>query len=190
MRIDIDIIAKKPLKFKFELIWTIKIYLFNIFCIKTIDMKKYIYPKKEKIDEENRKVVHRIVFKEEGRKSLLNIIKSIRISYLNASIGINTYDEIINAYAIALISSILSIIIANAVNDYDKKKISYNVRIPNDIVDIKFKSIIVLPLVKNISSILKLLFLFMKGGRKNGRKTSNRISNDYFNDINRKYGRC
>ena len=56
--------------------------------------------------------------------------------------------------------------------------------------DLKVDSIISVSIVKNIISILKIVFLIVKGGIKNGNKTSNRISNDNINDFNRKYGRC
>lgn len=161
-----------------------KLYLFNIICIKTIDMSKYIFPKKEKIDEENRKIFHRIIQKRDGIETIIEVFRTIKIKQLDANIGINTTDEIINAYLIALLSSLTSIAIANTDTSFENEKIAYSINVSSSLLDLKIKSIIVVPLVKNISRLFKLIILFMKGGIKNGRKTSNRISNDYINDIN------
>ena len=74
--------------------------------------------------------------------------------------------------------------LANTDTSFENEKIAYSINVSSSLLDLKIKSIIVVPLVKNISRLFKLIILFMKGGTKNGRKTSNRISNDYINDIN------
>ena len=98
----------------------------------------------------------------------------------NAKINIETLKNKELIREVINISSVLSIVKAKN----NSKNIIYRVYTSDKLLEVKIKSIIVLPLVKNINSIVKILKIFLKGGIKNGRKTSNRISNDYINDIN------
>lgn len=176
MRIDIDLIGKKALNAKYELYGTIKICIFNKICIKRMDLYKI---SKNSINK-NAKINVDTLKNKELIREVINVVKTIKINELDINIGLNLNEIIVNSYCIAFISSLLSIIKAKN----NSKDIIYRVYTSDKLLEVKIKSIIVLPLVKNISSIVKILKLFTKGGMKNGRKTSNRISNDYINDIN------
>ena len=184
MRITCKISLKKALNSKFEPTGTIKIYIFNIICIKKIKIKKYIVPKTEKIKEENDKFIHRVLQNREGLTTLIEIVRKIKIENFKGIFNVNLYEPILNAYIIALLNSLIPIILSLTDTSLKNNNIKYETGISNDILDVKISGIISIPIVQNISSILKLLFIFLKGGTVNGRKTSNRISNDYINDIN------
>jgi hypothetical protein len=176
MRIVIDLIGKKALKTKYELYGTIKIYILNKICVKRIDLYRI---SKNSINK-NTKINIDTLKNKELIREVINIVKTIKINKLDANIGFNLNEIIVNSYCIAFISSLLSIVKAKN----NSKNIIYRVYTSDKLLEVKIKSIIVLPLVKNINSIVKILKIFLKGGIKNGRKTSNRISNDYINDIN------
>ena len=76
----------------------------------------------------------------------------------------NLNEIIVNSYCIAFVSSLLSIIKAKN----NSKNIIYRVYTSDKLLEVKIKSIIVLSLVKNINSIVKILKIFLKGGIKNG----------------------
>lgn len=176
MRIVIDLIGKKALKTKYELYGTIKIYILNKICIKRIDLYKI---SKNSINKKAKINIDTLKNKELIRE-VINVVKTIKINELDANIGFNLNEIIVNSYCIAFISSLLSIVKAKN----NSKNIIYSVYTSDQLLETKIKSIIVFPLVKNMYRIIKIIILFTKGGIKNGRKTSNRISNDYINDIN------
>ena len=182
MKIKCKVSFKKGLKFKFEANGIIKIYIFKFICVKKLNIGKYIIPKTEKIKEENDKFLHKVILNKDGISTIKDIIKTIKIEKFDGSFFFNLDEPIINSYINSIINTIIPIILK--ISNANYKNIKYCSGISEEILDVKIKCIISIPIVKNISSILKLLFLFMKGGRKNGRKTSNRISNDYINDIN------
>jgi len=120
------------------------------------------------------------------------LIKTIKFKKLYISLGINLDDPINNAYIIALINSLISLVLAKNSKNINLKETGYETFISQKTIYFKVDSIVSLPLVKNIFILIRIIkfFIKMKGGKKNGYKTSNRIINDNINDINREYDRC
>ena len=175
----------------------IALYLFNIIKIKKIKIERKVHT--DDNHKDNRvvntvfmiiKQILRSLQKEEIVKIVTRILKSIKVKSLNMDLGINLQDSILNAYSIAIINSILPIFLAKHSKNIDLNNISYTTFISKKVINLKIDSIIYVSIVKNITSIIKIIFIILKGGIKNGNKTSNRISNDNINDFNRKYGRC
>lgn len=175
----------------------IALYLFGIIKIKKIKIERKIHTNN---DNKNTKVINAIFMiakqilksleKEEIVKIVSKILKSIKVNKLDMDLGINLQDPILNAYAIALINSILPLYFATNSKNINLNNIRYNTFISDKVINLHIDSIISVSIVKNIFSIIKIIFVILKGGIKNGNKTSNRISNDNINDFNRKYGRC
>lgn len=197
MKIKIKYIEKSDSATVIENDNYIALYLFNIIKIKKIKIERKVHT--EDNNKDNRvvntvfmiiKQILRSLQKEEIVKIVARILKSIKVKSLNMDLGINLQDSILNAYSIAIINSILPIFLAKHSKNIDLNNISYTTFISKKVINLKIDSIIYVSIVKNITSIIKIIFIILKGGIKNGNKTSNRISNDNFNDFNRKYGRC
>ena len=197
MKIKIKYIEKSDSATVIENDNYIALYLFNIIKIKKIKIERKVHT--EDNNKDNRvvntvfmiiKQILRSLQKEEIVKIVTRILKSIKVKSLNMDLGINLQDSILNAYSIAIINSILPIFLAKHSKNIDLKNISYTTFISKKVINLKIDSIIYVSIVKNITSIIKIIFIILKGGIKNGNKTSNRISNDNINDFNRKYGRC
>ncbi len=196
MKIKIHYVEKNDNANNIELNNHIALYLFGI-KIKKISLDKKIPNKAQKKDN---KVINTIftiirqILRSLERQDIVNIIgdilKSIKVKRLDLKLGINLENILLNVYSIALINAILPIILRLNNKNLDLKHIKYETYISRKVIDLHIDSIIHVSIVKNIVSIIKIIFLVMKGGIKNGNKTSNRISNDNINDLNRKYGRC
>lgn len=197
MKIRIKYMEKEETSNMMESDNYIAIYLFEIIKIKKIKIERKIHTDNK---NGNNKVVNTFFMMvkqiikslqlEEINKIVKNILKTIKVNKLDLNLGINFSDPILNAYSIAIINSVLPIFLISNNRNINLDNIRYNTYISKKVVDLKVDSIISVSIVKNIISILKIVFLIVKGGIKNGNKTSNRISNDNFNDFNRKYGRC
>lgn len=197
MKIKIKYIEKSDSATVIENDNYIALYLFNIIKIKKIKIERKVHT--DDNHKDNRvvntvfmiiKQILRSLQKEEIVKIVTRILKSINVKRLNMDLGINLQDPILNAYSIAIINSILPIFLAKHSKNIDLNNISYTTFISKKVINLKIDSIIYVSIVKNITSIIKIIFIILKGGIKNGNKTSNRISNDNINDFNRKYGRC
>lgn len=197
MKIKIKYIEKSDSATVIENDNYIALYLFNIIKIKKIKIERKVHT--DDNNKDNRvvntvfmilKQILRSLQKEEIVKIVTRILKSINVKRLNMDLGINLQDPILNAYSIAIINSILPIFLAKHSKNIDLNNISYTTFISKKVINLKIDSIIYVSIVKNITSIIKIIFIILKGGIKNGNKTSNRISNDNINDFNRKYGRC
>lgn len=197
MKIKIKYIEKSDSATVIENDNYIALYLFNIIKIKKIKIERKVHT--DDNHKDNRvvntvfmiiKQILRSLQKEEIVKIVTRILKSIKVKSLNMDLGINLQDSILNAYSIAIINSILPIFLAKHSKNIDLNNISYTTFISKKVINLKIDSIIYVSIVKNITSIIKIIFIILKGGIKNGNKTSNRISNDNINDFNRKYGRC
>lgn len=196
MKIKIHYVEKNDTANNIELNNHIALYLFGI-KIKKISLDKKIQNKSKKKDN---KVVNTVFIiikqilkslkKEEIVGIVGDILKTIKVKRLNLKLGINFENVFLNIYSIALINAILPILLRLNNRNLDLKHIKYETYISQKVIDLHIDSIIHVSIVKNIVSIIKIIFLVMKGGIKNGNKTSNRISNDNINDLNRKYGRC
>lgn len=197
MKIKIKYIEKSDSATVIENDNYIVLYLFNIIKIKKIKIERKVHT--DDNNKDNRvvntvfmiiKQILRSLQKEEIVKIVTRILKSINVKRLNMDLGINLQDPILNAYSIAIINSILPIFLAKNSKNVDLNNISYTTFISKKVINLKIDSIIYVSIVKNITSIIKIIFIILKGGIKYGNKTSNRISNDNINDFNRKYGRC
>ena len=197
MKIKIKYIEKSDSATVIENDNYIALYLFNIIKIKKIKIERKVHT--DDNHKDNRvvntvfmiiKQILRSLQKEEIVKIVTRILKSIKVKSLNMDLGINLQDSILNAYSIAIINSILPIFLAKHRKNIDLNNTSYTTFSSEKVVNLKIDSIIYVSIVKNITSIIKIIFIILKGGIKNGNKTSNRISNDNINDFNRKYGRC
>jgi len=196
LKIKIHYVEKNDNANNIELNNHIALYLFGI-KIKKISLDKKIPNKAQKKDN---KVINTIftiirqILRSLERQDIVNIIgdilKSIKVKRLDLKLGINLENILLNVYSIALINAILPIVLRLNNKNLDLKHIKYETYISQKVIDLHIDSIIHVSIVKNIVSIIKIIFLVMKGGIKNGNKTSNRISNDNINDLNRKYGRC
>lgn len=196
MKIKIHYEEKNDNSNNIELNNHIALYLFGI-KIKKIKLKREIHNKSK---DKNSKVVDTIFMitkqifksleKQELVKIISNILKSIKVKRLDLKLGINLGDILLNVYSIATINATIPILLRLNNRNLDLNHIKYETYISQKVIDLHIDSIIHVSIVKNIVSIIKIIFLVMKGGIKNGNKTSNRISNDNFNDFNRKYGRC
>ena len=197
MKIKIKYIEKSDSATVIENDNYIALYLFNIIKIKKIKIERKVHT--DDNHKDNRvvntvfmiiKQILRSLQKEEIVKIVTRILKSIKVKRLNMELGINLQDSILNAYSIAIINSILPIFLAKNSKNVDLNNISYTTFISKKVINLKIDSIIYVSIVKNITSIIKIIFISLKKRKKNGNKTSNRISNDNINDFNRKYGRC
>lgn len=196
MKIKIHYIEKNDNADNIEFNNHIALYLFGI-KIKKISLNRKIHSKAK---SKNNKVVNTIFMiikqilksleKEEIVNIVGNILKTIKIKRLDLKLGINLENILLNVYSIAIINAIIPIALRLNNKNIDLKHIKYETYISQKVIDLHVDSIIHISITKNIVSIIKIIFLVMKGGIKNGNKTSNRISNDNINDLNRKYGRC
>lgn len=182
MRIKCKVSLEKGLKSEFEANGIIKIYIFKFLCVKKVNIGEHRVPKTEKIKEENDKFLHKVILNKDGISAIKDVLKSIKIEIFDGSFFFNLYEPIINSYINSTINTIIPIILNIVHTNF--KNIKYSSGISEELLDVKIKCIISIPIVKNISSIYKIIITLLKGGIKNGRKTSNRISNDYINDIN------
>ena len=197
MKIRIKYMEKEETSNMMESDNYIALYLFEIIKIKKIKIERKIHTDNKTGNNKEvntffmiAKQIIKLLQLEEINKIAKNILKTIKVNKLDLNLGINFSDPILNAYFIAIINSVLPIFLISNNRNINLDKIRYNTYISKKVVDLKVDSIISVSIVKNIISILKIVFLIVKGGIKNGNKTSNRISNDNFNDFNRKYGRC
>ena len=197
MKIRIKYMEKEETSNMMEIDNYISLYLFEIIKIKKIKIERKIHTDNKTGNNKEvntffmiAKQIIKLLQLEEINKIVKNILKTIKVNKLDLNLGINFSDPILNAYSIAIINSVLPIFLISNNRNINLDKIRYNTYISKKVVDLKVDSIISVSIVKNIISILKIVFLIVKGGIKNGNKTSNRISNDNFNDFNRKYGRC
>ena len=197
MKIRIKYMEKEETSNMMESDNYIALYLFEIIKIKKIKIERKIHTDNKTGNNKEvntffmiAKKIIKLLQLEEINKIVKNILKTIKVNKLDLNLGINFSDPILNAYSIAIINSVLPIFLISNNRNINLDKIRYNTYISKKVVDLKVDSIISVSIVKNIISILKIVFLIVKGGIKNGNKTSNRISNDNFNDFNRKYGRC
>lgn len=197
MKIRIKYMEKEETSNMMESDNYIALYLFEIIKIKKIKIEGKIHTDNKTGNNKEvntffiiAKQIIKLLQLEEINKIAKNILKTIKVNKLDLNLGINFSDPILNAYSIAIINSVLPIFLISNNRNINLDKIRYNTYISKKVVDLKVDSIISVSIVKNIISILKIVFLIVKGGIKNGNKTSNRISNDNFNDFNRKYGRC
>lgn len=197
MKIRIKYMEKEETSNMMESDNYIALYLFEIIKIKKIKIERKIHTDNKTGNNKEvntffmiAKQIIKLLQLEEINKIVKNILKTIKVNKLDLNLGINFSDPILNAYSIAIINSVLPIFLISNNRNINLDKIRYNTYISKKVVDLKVDSIISVSIVKNIISILKIVFLIVKGGIKNGNKTSNRISNDNFNDFNRKYGRC
>ncbi len=197
MKIRIKYMEKEETSNMMESDNYISLYLFEIIKIKKIKIERKIHTDNKTGNNKEvntffmiAKQIIKLLQLEEINKIVKNILKTIKVNKLDLNLGINFSDPILNAYSIAIINSVLPIFLISNNRNINLDKIRYNTYISKKVVDLKVDSIISVSIVKNIISILKIVFLIVKGGIKNGNKTSNRISNDNFNDFNRKYGRC
>ena len=197
MKIRIKYMEKEETSNMMESDNYISLYLFEIIKIKKIKIERKIHTDNKTGNNKEvntffmiAKQIIKLLQLEEINKIAKNILKTIKVNKLDLNLGINFSDPILNAYSIAIINSVLPIFLISNNRNINLDKIRYNTYISKKVVDLKVDSIISVSIVKNIISILKIVFLIVKGGIKNGNKTSNRISNDNFNDFNRKYGRC
>lgn len=197
MKIRIKYMEKEETSNMMESDNYIALYLFEIIKIKKIKIERKIHTDNKTGNNKEvntffmiAKQIIKLLQLEEINKIAKNILKTIKVNKLDLNLGINFSDPILNAYSIAIINSVLPIFLISNNRNINLDKIRYNTYISKKVIDLKVDSIISVSIVKNIISILKIVFLIVKGGIKNGNKTSNRISNDNFNDFNRKYGRC
>lgn len=197
MKIRIKYMEKEETSNMMESDNYISLYLFEIIKIKKIKIERKIHTDNKTGNNKEvntffmiAKQIIKLLQLEEINKIAKNILKTIKVNKLDLNLGINFSDPILNAYFIAIINSVLPIFLISNNRNINLDNIRYNTYISKKVVDLKVDSIISVSIVKNIISILKIVFLIVKGGIKNGNKTSNRISNDNFNDFNRKYGRC
>lgn len=197
MKIRIKYMEKEETSNMMESDNYIALYLFEIIKIKKIKIERKIHTDNKTGNNKEvntffmiAKQIIKLLQLEEINKIAKNILKTIKVNKLDLNLGINFSDPILNAYSIAIINSVLPIFLISNNRNINLDNIRYNTYISKKVVDLKVDSIISVSIVKNIISILKIVFLIVKGGIKNGNKTSNRISNDNFNDFNRKYGRC
>ena len=197
MKIRIKYMEKEETSNMMESDNYISLYLFEIIKIKKIKIERKIHTDNKTGNNKEvntffmiAKQIIKLLQLEEINKIAKNILKTIKVNKLDLNLGINFSDPILNAYSIAIINSVLPIFLISNNRNINLDNIRYNTYISKKVVDLKVDSIISVSIVKNIISILKIVFLIVKGGIKNGNKTSNRISNDNFNDFNRKYGRC
>ena len=197
MKIRIKYMEKEETSNMMESDNYIALYLFEIIKIKKIKIERKIHTDNKTGNNKEvntffmiAKQIIKLLHLEEINKIANNILKTIKVNKLDLNLGINFSDPILNAYFIAIINSVLPIFLISNNRNINLDNIRYNTYISKKVVDLKVDSIISVSIVKNIISILKIVFLIVKGGIKNGNKTSNRISNDNFNDFNRKYGRC
>lgn len=197
MKIRIKYMEKEETSNMMESDNYIALYLFEIIKIKKIKIERKIHTDNKTGNNKEvntffmiAKQIIKLLQLEEINKIAKNILKTIKVNKLDLNLGINFSDPILNAYFIAIINSVLPIFLISNNRNINLDNIRYNTYISKKVVDLKVDSIISVSIVKNIISILKIVFLIVKGGIKNGNKTSNRISNDNFNDFNRKYGRC
>ena len=197
MKIRIKYMEKEETSNMMESDNYIALYLFEIIKIKKIKIERKIHTDNKTGNNKEvntffmiAKQIIKLLQLEEINKIAKNILKTIKVNKLDLNLCINFSDPILNAYFIAIINSVLPIFLISNNRNINLDNIRYNTYISKKVVDLKVDSIISVSIVKNIISILKIVFLIVKGGIKNGNKTSNRISNDNFNDFNRKYGRC
>lgn len=197
MKIRIKYMEKEETSNMMESDNYIALYLFEIIKIKKIKIERKIHTDNKTGNNKEvntffmiAKQIIKSLQLEEINRIVKNILKTIKVNKLDLNLGINFSDPILNAYFIAIINSVLPIFLISNNRNINLDNIRYNTYISKKVVDLKVDSIISVSIVKNIISILKIVFLIVKGGIKNGNKTSNRISNDNFNDFNRKYGRC
>lgn len=172
----------------------ITLYLFGFLPIK-IKIDRDMHSKKSKSKFLNslyiilKQIVKSLKFNEINQ-IMVRLLKSISIKYLDMDLGINLKDPILNAYTIAIINCIIPLLVQNNTHSINLNKIKYNTFISENLIFLRINCIISFSIVKNIPSIIKIIFVLVKGGIKNGNKTSNRISNDNIYDFNRGYGRC
>ena len=74
----------------------------------------------------------------------------------------------------AILNYYINSYIAKNVDRFKLDKTKYNISASQNLLKIKFKSIVNLNLANTIYIILKLIVKYMKGGNNNGKKTSDR----------------
>lgn len=169
----------------------IALYLFGIIRIKKIKIERKVHTDKKS----NNQVVNTIFMiikqiiksleKEEIVKIVSRILKSIKVHTLDMDLGINLNNPILNAYSIATINGILPLYLAKNSSNINLKNIRYTTFISQKVIDLKIDSIIYVSILKNIPSILKIIFILIKA-KLNEIKDNNKSKN-YNKELNKRY---
>lgn len=88
------------------------------------------------------------------------IIKTFKVKKLDMDLGINLDDPIYNAYAISFINSIIPLILAS--KNTDINKIRYTTFISDKAIFLNIDCIISISLIRNITSIIKVISVAIK----------------------------
>lgn len=138
----------------------IKIYILGI------RIKKIVIKRREEVDKKiNINTVLKLVkrkFKPFKKNEILDIVSSlfnsVKINKLNLRLGINFYDPILNAYAIAFVNSLLPILLFKSNKMSLKKNISYITYISDNLLSLDVNTVFSVSIIKNFKIILKIIF--------------------------------
>ena len=183
--IDYEYYSKDYNKSDEQLKREIKIYILRFFKIKTIKKRKKEENNKNK-NKKNNKSIYNIISiykkireiigneKTVGDNSIDLIKQNIKYEKIELNIEYNTKNYILNSYIMAILNYYINSYIAKNVDRFKLDKTKYNISASQNLLKIKFKSIVNLNLANTIYIILKLIVKYMKGGNNNGKKTSDR----------------
>jgi hypothetical protein len=136
---------------------------------------KYKKSKKRKIF--NYKIINRVI----DFKNVLRIRNlDFRLQRINLDVKISTIDTLITSMSVVFVCTVISIILANKVDNYNKKNCKYLI---TPIYSEKVQIIINLSCIFNVKMvhIISIIYiLFTRSGKKYER-TSNRRANAYRN---------
>lgn len=90
-------------------------------------------------------------------KDIKNINKHLKYKKLDLNLGINFFEPIINAYAIAFINAIINIYIAKNVKQFNLSKTTYNTYISQEIYNLRLDLQMSVSLIFISPQILKFL---------------------------------
>ena len=185
--IDYEYYSKDYNKSDEQLKREIKIYILRFFKIKTIKKRKKEENNKNKNkNKKNNKSIYNIISiykkireiigneKTVGDNSIDLIKQNIKYEKIELNIEYNTKNYILNSYIMAILNYYINSYIAKNVDRFKLGKTKYNISASQNLLKIKFKSIVNLNLANTIYIILKLIVKYMKGGNNNGKKTSDR----------------
>ena len=185
--IDYEYYSKDYNKSDEQLKREIKIYILRFFKIKTIKKRKKEENNKNKNkNKKNNKSIYNIISiykkireiigneKTVGDNSIDLIKQNIKYEKIELNIEYNTKNYILNSYIMAILNYYINSYIAKNVDRFKLDKTKYNISASQNLLKIKFKSIVNLNLANTIYIILKLIVKYMKGGNNNGKKTSDR----------------
>ena len=182
--IDYEYYSKDYNKSDEQLKREIKIYILRFFKIKTIKKRKKDKNKK-KYSKNNKSIYNIISIYKKIREIIGNektvvdnsidlIKQNIKYEKIELNIEYNTKNYILNSYIMAILNYYINSYIAKNVDRFKLDKTKYNISASQNLLKIKFKSIVSLNLANTIYIILKLIVKYMKGGNNNGKKTSDR----------------